>query len=968
MGVFRLTPEACLHYQALPTGSFCQSRKLRMLVYHFRTEMKRQPDTTGAQPIGQRLPAWCRISLLLFLVVALRVAAAQTAQIKPTKRVLVFNEYGLSSPGVALILSEIRSSLYQQSGYKIDLFDESMETSLFPEESAQQEIRAGYIHKYRDKKPDIMVALGPAPIKFLVASRANFFPDVPIVFCGSTPEQAEHPKLNSHFTGAWMTIDPAKAIEVALRLQPGTKRVVVVGGVAPFDRGVESFVKAALRRYESRLTLEYLTDLDMPTLLGRLSHLPEHSIVLYTSLSTDAKGQSFLNASQSVPMVAQAANAPVYGLADTLVGQGIAGGFVSSYSAQGEVAASMIREILDGAKPTDIPVVIGTNAYMFDWRAMQRWGLEEKKLPIGSIVLYRQPGFWELYKIRIIGYALVLLASVLLTAYLLFERGRRKHAELSLQSSFEFEQLISDLSSYFIDLPADKIDAGIDEALNRLRVFLNVDRATMYEFSSEQRELLRTHCSSGTGTLGPEALNASLCPWYFANLLSGKSLFVKNLNELPAEATRDGKALEHFGVKSNAFVPMESERTVLGSLSWVTVTEERVWSDRMIHQLPTVGTIFANALLRKTADEARVSSELLKRAVLDSLSSGIAVLDGRGTIISSNPHWAKFAMNGGAGFTSEQGVGANYLETCRAAADAGNQSAAQALRGIEAVLAGDTAQFSMEWDRSGGSGPSYSLMAVTPLSNVRPGCVVTHTDITQRKQELQERLELSGQLIHAEEEERSRLARELHDDFNQRLAMLAVDLEHLSQTVADSPLDAEQRLRGLWSRAAELGDDLHSLSHQLHSSTLENLGLALGLSSLCHEFTEQQGIEVDFAYENVSRGMNSDVALCVFRIVQEALRNVKKHSGASRAEVRLRGEGEMLYLSVSDAGIGVDRQLKSSRRGLGIRSMEERLRLVGGRMDIVSGKNRGTTLMVCVPGKQVQDPGRMKHDEAAGLI
>ncbi len=184
-------------------------------------------------------------------------------------------------------------------------------------------------------------------------------------------------------------------------------------------------------------------------------------------------------------MVAQAANAPVYGLADTLVGHGIAGGFVSSYSAQGEVAASMIREILDGAKPTDIPVVIGTNAYMFDWRAMQRWGLDEKKLPIGSTVLYRRPGFWELYKIRIIGYALVLLVSVLLTAYLLFERGRRKHAELSLQSSFEFEQLISDLSSYFIDLPADKIDAGIDEALNRLRVFLNVDRATMYEFSSE---------------------------------------------------------------------------------------------------------------------------------------------------------------------------------------------------------------------------------------------------------------------------------------------------------------------------------------------------------------------------------------------------------------------------------------------------------------------------------------------------
>jgi signal transduction histidine kinase/ABC-type uncharacterized transport system substrate-binding protein len=943
---------------------FCQSRRLGLQAYHFETGMKKRPKTTVVRPIGPARPAYFRCGIFLLFFLALRVATAQTPQIKPTKRVLVFNEYGLSSPGVALILSEIHSSLYQQSDYKVDLFDESLETSLFPEESSQQEIRAWYIHKYRDKKPDIMVALGPSPIKFLAESRAKFFTDVPIVFCGSTPEQAEHPKLDSHFTGAWMTVDPAKTIDVALRLQPGTKRVVVVGGVAPFDRGVESVVKAALRSYESRLTFEYLTDLDMPTLLGRLKHLPENSIVFYTSLSSDAKGQGFLNASQSAPMVAQAANVPVYGLADTLVGRGIAGGFVSSYSAQGEVAAGMIRKILDGAKPADIPVVIGTNAYMFDWRAMQRWGLDERKLPTGSALLYRQPGFWELYRIRIIGAVLVVLTSVFLSGYLLFERGRRRQAEVSLQSSFKFEQLISELSTYFIDLHADKIGAGIDEALNRLRVFLNVDRVTMYEFSEEKKELLRTHYSSGTGMLGPETLNASLCPWYFSNFLSLKSLFLKSLKELPAAAAIDGKVLEKLGVKSHAFVPMESEQSVLGSLSFVTVAEERGWSDRIMHQLPTVGAIFANALLRKSADEARVSSELLKLAVLNSLDSGVAVLDGHGIIISSNPQWAEFGKNGGVGFAPALGVGANYLEACRAAMDAGNQSASQGSQGVEAVLAGEKAQFSMEWDWSDGPGPKYSLMTVTPLSNGQPGCVVAHTDISQRKQEEQERLQLSGQLIHAQEEERRRLARELHDDFNQRLAMLAVDLERVSQTIADSPLEAGERLRDLWNRAAGLGDDLHSLSHRLHSSTLENLGLALGLSSLCHEFTEQQDIEVDFADEAIPQRVNPDVALCIFRIVQEALRNVKKHSGANRAEVRLRGENEKLYLSVSDTGIGFDSQ-QSNRATLGIRSMEERLRLVGGRIDIVSGRNRGTTLNVSIPCKGIQESVHTKNNAMA---
>ena len=866
----------------------------------------------------------------------------------------MFNQFGVSVPVISWALSEFRSSLYKQSEYKVDLFDESLDTSLFPEKSSQQEILAWYMHKYRDKKPDIIVALGPAPIKFLAESRATFFPDVPIVFCGSSLDQAEHPKLDSHFTGAWMTIDPAKTIEAALRLQPGTNRVVVVGGVAPFDRGVESFVKTALRSYESRLTLEYLTDLDMPTLLDRLRHLPRHSIVFYTSLSVDAKEQSFINATQSLPMVARAANAPVYGMADTFIGQGVVGGFVSSYAAQINVATGMIRAILNGAKPADIPVVTGTNAYMFDWRALQRWGLDEKKLPAGSALYYRQPGVWELYKTRIIGYALAMLALALLSGYLLFERTRRRQAEVSLQASFEFEQLISELSTYFIDLPASKIDAGIDEALNRLRIFLSVDRVTMFEFSAEQTELRRTHYSSGRDMLAPEALDAKLCPWYFSIFLSGKPLFLKSLNELPAEANVEREVLERFGVKSNAIVPMESERTIMGSLSFVTVAEERIWPERLIHQLPTVGTIFANALLRKSADEARASSELLKRAVLNSLSSGVAVLDGNGNIVSSNPQWVELVKSGG-GFTSELGVGVNYLEACRAAMEAGNQLANQGLRGIEAVLAGEMGQFSMEWDWSGESGSRCSLMTVTPLSSVLPGCVVALTDITQRKQEERERLELSGQLIRAQEEERSRLARELHDDFNQRLAMLAVDLERASQMIAYSPLETGERLRDLWLRAADLGDNLHSLSHRLHSSTLENLGLVLGLSSLCQEFTEQQGIQVDFAHENISRGINPNVALCIFRIVQEALRNVKKHSGANRAEVRLRGEDERLYLSVSDAGTGFDKQQRSNRAGLGIRSMEERLRLVGGRIDIVSGRNHGTTLNVCLPCKEIQE-------------
>jgi len=224
-------------------------------------------------------------------------------------------------------------------------------------------------------------------------------------------------------------------------------------------------------------------------------------------------------------------------------------------------------------------------------------------------------------------------------------------------------------------------------------------------------------------------------------------------------------------------------------------------------------------------------------------------------------------------------------------------------------------------------------------------------DITERKQTEQEREQLSGRLINAQEQERSRLARELHDDFNQRLAVLAIDLERTAAMIQTSPSEASERMLELWNRASEIGADLHSLSHRLHSSTLESLGLILGVSSFCSEFAEQQGIQVDFAHEDVPRSIPPDVALCLFRIVQEGLRNVKKHSGASRAEVRLAANAEAIRLSLCDNGSGFNFATTSATVGLGIRSMQERLRMVGGVLEIRSRPTQGTQIAVWVPLK-----------------
>jgi signal transduction histidine kinase len=212
-------------------------------------------------------------------------------------------------------------------------------------------------------------------------------------------------------------------------------------------------------------------------------------------------------------------------------------------------------------------------------------------------------------------------------------------------------------------------------------------------------------------------------------------------------------------------------------------------------------------------------------------------------------------------------------------------------------------------------------------------------------------MQLSGLLINAEEHERSRVASELHDDFSQRVAILALGLENAQEATPAALEEVRKQLRELLSSTVQLGDDLHTLSHRLHSSTIESLGLVPALNALCKEFTVQQGIRVDFTSDEVPRSIDPDAALGVFRIVQEALRNVKRYSGASEAEVDLQMPGERLEISVRDRGRGFDLSHLGGNEGLGIRNMEERARLLGGKFEIQSEPGKGTTVAASVPFK-----------------
>jgi signal transduction histidine kinase len=228
---------------------------------------------------------------------------------------------------------------------------------------------------------------------------------------------------------------------------------------------------------------------------------------------------------------------------------------------------------------------------------------------------------------------------------------------------------------------------------------------------------------------------------------------------------------------------------------------------------------------------------------------------------------------------------------------------------------------------------------------------------------------LSSELINAGEQERRRIASELHDDFSQRLAVLSLGLENVDEATPASLADVHERLHELVRSTSELSTDLHTLSHQLHSSTLESLGLVPAVAGLCKEFTANQGIKVDFTSTEIPRSVHPDTALCVFRIVQEGLRNLKKHSGAEEAQVDLKVIGERLEITVRDEGYGFNLQGLHKNEGLGIRSMEERARSLGGKFEIHSGSGKGTTLKAWLP--LTPDPRAIKKSpkgRSAGAV
>jgi PAS domain S-box-containing protein len=222
-------------------------------------------------------------------------------------------------------------------------------------------------------------------------------------------------------------------------------------------------------------------------------------------------------------------------------------------------------------------------------------------------------------------------------------------------------------------------------------------------------------------------------------------------------------------------------------------------------------------------------------------------------------------------------------------------------------------------------------------------------DLTARHHIEEELRELSGRLINAHEEERSRLSRELHDDLAQRVALQAAELGALRGQLKDATTTVSAQLATLSAQTAEMSSALHRLSHELHPARLPSLGLETSIRRLCRDVAEAHHLVIDVEISGSLDGIDNDEALCIYRIAQEALQNVVKHSGTTRASVTLAAQADGATLTVGDEGVGFDQRTVRGKDTLGLVSMRERARLVQGQFEVTTEPGKGTHVQVTVP-------------------
>jgi PAS domain S-box-containing protein len=377
-----------------------------------------------------------RAAFLLIVVAFSLVSAALRASDVP-QRVLILHSFNYTFPATTLMSDAVRKRLLERFPQGLEIEAEFLDLARNPDAAHAVRMANLLREKYDRVHFDAVVVIGPTGLPFILKHREVVGRGVPIIFSDLTSGTYDAMQLPPDVTGVICNRSPGKTLELAQSLQPGARRLVVIGGSDRVDRRWLEVVRKALEAQNPKLETTYWSDFTYDALLADVSRLPSDTIVLLLTVFADSEGKRFIPRNVAAA-VAKASAVPTYGLFETYIGEGVVGGHTDTYEALGTTAADMVLEILSGTDAATLrPRIDPGLTFRVDARALDRWGLKERNLPPGTIVLFREPTIWSQHRNLVLATVFVVALQSVVVSALLFQRRRRRQAEISLRESEE---------------------------------------------------------------------------------------------------------------------------------------------------------------------------------------------------------------------------------------------------------------------------------------------------------------------------------------------------------------------------------------------------------------------------------------------------------------------------------------------------------------------------------------------------
>ncbi|TIN22691.1 MAG: PAS domain S-box protein [Mesorhizobium sp.] len=373
-------------------------------------------------------------SLTALFYLEMSALASSTAS-KPNILIIYASDTAL--PATDEVRRGIRSVLRTIESGAPEVYEEYLDVTRFTGPDHLENMASFVEAKYSGRTVDVVVAVGHTALDFAVQRRAKLFPTATVVFSVVRAERIREASIPPHTFGIVSELDPVKTLELALRLQPEARNLVVITDASTLGKSWEAITRRKFAPFESRLELTFLAGLPLETVLERVSRIPRNSIILFLSMFEDGTGRKFVPRDVA-GQIASAANAPTYSVYDTFLGQGVVGGYMDTFEAVGRAAGTLVRQALS-AEPLESPLVreAETHKYVVDGRQMERWELDAADLPPRAEVRFREPSVWDQHRGQVLtGLAVVAFQFIFITA-LLIERRHRHSIERRLRESEE---------------------------------------------------------------------------------------------------------------------------------------------------------------------------------------------------------------------------------------------------------------------------------------------------------------------------------------------------------------------------------------------------------------------------------------------------------------------------------------------------------------------------------------------------